>query len=168
MAGGAQLSMHCFNFVEYRPGGRQKSESFKFRVLTNVRAPQLNASARHLFTDTSRDPFRRVISSSNKRPDKLLELGLRPYSGIRRDRQTADVATVVPTRRVFLVFIPPRLLSARGQYPLRLLDHILARALVPPELSSLFVAHNRVVSPDHDKSISSECCAQLPPTVRRR
>ena len=36
MAGGAQLSMHCFNFVEYRPGGLQKSESFKFRVLTNV------------------------------------------------------------------------------------------------------------------------------------
>ena len=65
MAGGAQLSMDCFYFVEYRPGGLQKSESFKFRVYTNVRAPQLNASARHLFSDTSRDPFRRVIRSSN-------------------------------------------------------------------------------------------------------
>ena len=86
MAGGAQLSMHCFNFVEYRPGGLQKSESFKFRVHTNVRAPLLNASARHLFTDASRDPLRRVFSSGNERPEKLRELGLRPHSGIRRDR----------------------------------------------------------------------------------
>ena len=147
MAGGAQLSMHCFNFVEYRPGGLQKSESFKFRVPTNVRAPQLNASARHLFTDASRDPLRRVFSSGNKRPDKLRELGLRPHSGIRRDRQTADVGIIVPTRRIFLVFIPPRFLPARSQHLLRLLDHILPRALVPPELSSLLVSHNRVVSP---------------------
>ena len=48
MAGGAQLSMHCFNFVEYRPGGLQKSKLFKFLVRTNVRAPQLNAITRFL------------------------------------------------------------------------------------------------------------------------
>ena len=87
MAGGAQLSMHCFNFVEYRPGGLQKSESFKFRVLTNVRAPQLNASARHPFTDTSRDPFRRVISSSYKRPDKLLELSFSVFQKYRESKE---------------------------------------------------------------------------------